>query len=169
MTRILYAIFLLAAWALGGCGAISRLQYADACKALDIHPADAEEVEPRRFYMGPGESTTANLMLKGTVQANWDFYSKAYVNAGWTIRPDSELPAARYGTPVVEGTLKVHRGFEDVWVDLREVSRDRTQAMQHFSVEQPSDRCSRMLQSAWNNLFHWLPPDNPVRQAKCIF
>jgi len=169
MSRMVFGIaYFLVMCLLAGCGAISRAQYAFDCDhALDIHPADAKEVEPRRIYQGPDESTTANIMVSGTTQTNWAFYTQAFTSKGWSVDPASERPSigGRPGT----GTLKFQRGFEHLWVEMSQVSGDQVQIQQHFTVTQPTDHISRMLQAGWDALFRFLPPENPLRAAKFIF
>jgi len=169
MPRIVMSVFVvLAAWGMGGCGLMRQWQYTmDAGRALDIHPADGQEVEPRRIHQGPGESTTSNMMIGGSSRSNWEYYSKAYGREGWVVCGDSERP--EYDNGAVRGTLKMQRGFEHVWIEMTDVAGGRVQVQQHFYVEQPFDFWSRMLQAGWDALFKGLPADNPVRMAKWIF
>jgi hypothetical protein len=152
---------------LSSCGIVRLAQMPDAHRVLDLQPPKSEEIEARRYYYGPEQTSRSNRFVEQTLPATIAFYREALLREGW-----KEAPQTEGNFPHISAVLNFHRGFESAWIEITDVGSPRftrMQVMQNFDIHQPGDLLSKMLQAAWDNLFQWLPVDNPLRQTKYIF
>ncbi|HEY4329319.1 MAG TPA: hypothetical protein VGN88_06260 [Phycisphaerae bacterium] len=149
------------------CGVSRQLQYTHATNTFQIRPDGAQVAEFPRIHTGPGETSTASYVVPGTSVANWDYYARTLPGHGWSYDSQSDPPSVDHG--ILQGTLKFKRGFEHLWVAMNQIDANRVQIMETFFVSQPGDFGSPTMQNGWDDMFRWLPPENPVRDSKWMF